>query len=90
MKKSTLHVSLLFTLIFISSNTWAILSNNEFQFFATTPVVNLTRPDLKKIQSEDLLNDANHLKYRIGVATQVYITPENSGQWHTLENGDRN
>lgn len=89
MKKSTLHAFLLFTLIFISSNTWAAFSSDGFQLFETTPVVNLTRPDMKKIQSEDLVNDANHLKYRIGVATQVYITPENSGQWHTLENGDR-
>jgi hypothetical protein len=51
--------------------------------------VELIKPDLSVIESEDNENASKDKPYRIGVNTQVSLSIENSGTWEVLENGDK-
>lgn len=51
--------------------------------------VELIKPDLSIIESEDNENASKNKPYRIGVNTQVSLSIENSGTWEVLENGDK-
>lgn len=67
-----------------SLNTSVKYLNNK-----NTPVRSLTPPDITKLQAEDIERDHKGLFYRIGVGTYTHFTPENSGVWSTLPNGDK-
>lgn len=51
--------------------------------------ITLQAPDMQVIKAEDQLNDELGMRYRIGVGTDVSISPANSGNWYTEANGDR-
>lgn len=93
MRKSILSVAIACTLSVLSI---AQQTTNKGQLIApqvlmdkNVPEMNLPAPDMSQIQAEDQLNDRNGMLYRIGVAIFTNITPENSGLWKTLPNGDR-
>lgn len=55
----------------------------------TVPVLTLQAPDLNQLAIEDADRDKNGQFYRIGIAMYTNATPQNSGSWTTLPNGDR-
>lgn len=53
------------------------------------PTQTLPAPDVAALLEEDAIRDKNGQLYRIGVPIFTNITPENSGIWTNLPNGDR-
>lgn len=53
------------------------------------PVISFQQPDLTKTIVEDVERDRNGQMYRIGIATEVNLTTDNSGIWSMQPNGDR-
>ncbi|MEY3049779.1 MAG: hypothetical protein RL365_1817 [Bacteroidota bacterium] len=58
-------------------------------FGKEVPTAQVAAPNLVQLQQEDILRDKQGLLYRIGVARTVNLSPQNSGIWTTLANGDR-
>ena len=61
----------------------------KFEVNKEVPTTILPAPDKDQLRTEDALRDKQGMLYRIGVASFVNITTENSGWWTTKENGDR-
>ena len=90
MKKQLLLSVLLFVASTISLNAQKIIPViQKFEVSKEVPTTVLPAPDLEQLRTEDALRDKQGLLYRIGVASFVNITTENSGWWTTKENGDR-
>jgi hypothetical protein len=58
-------------------------------FGKEVPTLNVAAPNLVQLEQEDALRDKQGLLYRIGVARTVNLSPQNSGIWETLANGDK-
>lgn len=71
-----------------TGNKGALVPSN-FEINKHIPNLNLPAPDLEQVRAEDELRDKNGQYYRIGVAMYTNITPQNSGVWTTMPNGDR-
>lgn len=54
---------------------------------AGIPHVSLSAPNVDSLLADDDFREKNGDFYRIGVATNVNLTPENSGSWTQLPNG---
>ena len=90
MKTQLLLSVLLFVASASSLNAQQFIpSLQRFEISKDVPTTLLPVPDMAQIRAEDELRDKQGLLYRIGVASFVNITTENSGWWTTLENGDR-
>lgn len=90
MKKQLLLSVLLFVATALSFNAQQFIpSLQRFEISKDVPTTTLQAPDMNQIRSEDELRDKQGLLYRIGTASFVNISTENSGWWTTLENGDR-
>lgn len=90
MKKQLLLSVFLFVVTALSINAQQFIpSIKRFEVSKEAPTTVLTAPDREALANEDALRDKQGLLYRIGVASFVNITTENSGWWTTLENGDR-
>ena len=90
MKKQLLLSVLLFVASTISLNAQNIIPIiQKFEVSKEVPTTVLPAPILEQLRTEDALRDKQGLLYRIGVASFVNITTENSGWWTTKENGDR-
>ncbi|MCO5258846.1 MAG: GEVED domain-containing protein [Crocinitomicaceae bacterium] len=89
MKKITFGIiALLFSFFPLISFNQANYPSME-KFPSYIPTLSYQQPDLKSIQQEDILRDKNGQFYRIGIGTDVAITPQNSGVWSTKPNGDK-
>ena len=93
MKKLLLIAALVF---FFSANSYSQISQGgkPYSFYASGvsddyTVKVLTPPDLKLIMQEDISNEKNGILRKVGRSIFVDISPENSGTWETLPNGDR-
>jgi lysyl endopeptidase len=53
------------------------------------PELYLAPPDLEQLRAEDEIRDRSGQFYRIGVAAFANASPDNSGLWKTMPNGDR-
>jgi PKD repeat protein len=90
MKKQLLLSVLLFVASALSLNAQQFIpSLQRFEISKDVPTTLLPAPDMDQIRTEDELRDKQGMLYRIGVATFVNISTENSGWWTTLVNGDR-
>ena len=90
MKKQLLLSVFLFVVTALSINAQQIIPViQKFEVSKEVPTTILPAPDLNQLRAEDALRDKQGLLYRIGVASFVNITTENSGWWTTKENGDR-
>jgi PKD repeat protein len=90
MKKQLLLSVLLFVASALSLNAQQFIpSLQRFEISKDVPTTLLPVPDMAQIRAEDELRDKQGMLYRIGVATFINISTENSGWWTTLVNGDR-
>ena len=55
----------------------------------TYPEVELAKLDMQKIVAEDKINDSTLQPFRYGIAVEVDLNLDNSGEWLTLEDGNR-
>ena len=91
MKKTTLFITLLFTMYITAQNpdrpqpeSWNIAAIEK-----VTPI-ELERPNLAPLQAEDAVNDLDKsIPWRFGYDHFVDFGVTNAGKWHTLPNGDR-
>jgi PKD repeat protein len=90
MKKQLLLSVFLFVVTTLSINAQQFIPViQRFELSKDVPTTVLPAPDMDQIRAEDAFRDKQGMLYRIGVASFVNISTENSGWWTTLENGDR-
>jgi PKD repeat protein len=90
MKKQLLLSVFLFVITTLRINAQQFIPViQRFEISKDVPTTILPAPDMDQIRAEDALRDKQGMLYRIGVASFVNISTENSGWWTTLENGDR-
>ncbi len=90
MKKQLLLSVFLFVATTLRINAQQFIpAIQKFEVNKEVPTTILPAPDKDQLRTEDALRDKQGMLYRIGVASFVNITTENSGWWTTKENGDR-
>ena len=52
-------------------------------------IIELAKLDMQKIATEDKINDSILQPFRYGIAIEVNLNLNNSGEWFTLEDGNR-
>ena len=97
MKKSILASAYLFCFLFLVNTASAQLSqggkpysfNKFFQPAQPLQVKTMPAVDIKALRSQDAINDQSKGPFRFGFNHYVNYDLNNTGQWTTLENGDR-
>jgi len=89
MKKKLLSMGLAFFFACLSLNAQQTLPSSPQHIYKNTPVQTLPSPNIAQLRAEDLQRDKQGLLYRIGVSMYSHLTPQNSGAWVTLANGDK-
>lgn len=93
MKKLFLFTAIIFA---ISLQSFAQLSEGgtPYSFYEQSSIsdidaVLLNQPDLKSIKYEDSILDINKTFLRYGISAYCDLSPQNSGEWTYLNNGDK-
>lgn len=87
MKKSTF--AFLFAMLTALPFYSQVSTMNRTIYGKEIPTLSVAVPNVEELRIEDQTRDNLGLLYRNGVARTVNISPQNSGTWTTLPNGDR-
>lgn len=90
MKKISYLVSLVLVILLSPLITSAQNNYTSVDKFPNdVPSLAFQQPNLSSVYQEDIQRDKNGQFYRIGVGTDVQLTPQNSGVWTIDENGNK-
>lgn len=94
------YIFYLLTIFFVGSLTFSAQSQvdrggvpRSFQLQniqkSQIPIIDVTPPDLRQLQKEDLEDAYLEKSYRVGVEVPVFVTSASFGQWSELPGGGR-